>query len=107
MISALPTPYRIIFFAILAMLTVALLTACTTRDTTEFQPAAQPRAVQPVSIESQLPKSTFECAAEPNGNTVDEQNEDVADYIIELRESGRDCRRKLKAVGKIIQKPKS
>lgn len=61
-----------------------------------------PAKIRRTMLRDVIPKSTFVCAAEPDGSNV-ETAIAGAEYIADLRAAGRDCRRKLKAVKTLIE----
>lgn len=91
--------YVFCYIAVLGTLAFSL-TACTNREAIE--PGVVTKSTKTPDRGDAIPASTFECAGEPDGSSV-ATNYQVADYIEELKDAGRDCRRKLKTVGAVIQ----
>ena len=78
---------------------VVALAGCGKYDEAVYQPA---QIAQPTPLSKRIPDSMFRCEPEPSGEGV-ETNLDAAEYIEDLKDAGRDCRRKLTAAGKVVK----
>ncbi len=64
-------------------------------------PLAPPK-IERTMLRDVAPKSLLECKSEPDGQTPITTPQ-AARYIVDLREAGADCRRKLRAVRGLIE----
>jgi len=81
---------------------LALALACAACDPPDPGVPLAPPKIKRTYLKDLIPKSTLVCDAEPDGSKIETAIEG-AEYIEDLREAGRDCRRKLKAVRGLIQ----
>jgi PBP1b-binding outer membrane lipoprotein LpoB len=80
----------------------ALLLAGCAQKFDESVYVGAPKVERAPALKDTIPKSVLTCAAEPIADGV-KSNADAAEYIIDIRAAGRDCRRKLKAVRGLIE----
>jgi len=77
-------PWEVIFIGMI-MLTVALLSSCTTTGGPT------------------IPTSLLTCPAEPVATSAWKSQRDVGKFLVRVAEAGEDCRTKLGAVKKIVE----
>ena len=68
----------------------------------EERPVIQTAVPLPAALEKRIPEYLTKCVDEPNGQAAS-TNEDAAQFIEDLRDAGRDCRRKHKTLVNIIK----
>lgn len=83
---------RFMFVAAILMIVALALSGC-----------ASSTIVRPdTPLRERIPASLLTCADRPSAGSLDRQS-DVAKYVVELDQAGEDCRRKVRAVGQIVE----
>jgi hypothetical protein len=82
----------------LALLAVMALSGCASSPAILTAP---PQVARPLLRDS-VPQSLLACLDEPSGAKV-ATNRQAANYVIDLKRAGRDCRQKLHSVGTLIE----
>lgn len=99
MIDDRPTPWPICLrasLAVAAVIGLVLLAGCAT-TAERVVPRIETRAVE-------VPPSLLRCLPEPRAKAAWKSQRDVALFLIKLAEAGEDCRVKLEAVRKFLER---